>query len=114
MKPAALSLSITKGITFGPIVITCSDASGDPLDLTGWTAHAQARVKPGAALAFDVGPEITGATDGEITLAMTDTQTNLLTAGVYQWDLVLENTDGDRLGPYLAGPATVEAINTQP
>ena len=114
MIPAALSLSITKGITFGPIVITCSDENSDPLDLTGWTAHAQARVKPGEALAFNVGPEITDIAGGEITLAMTDEETAALTAGFYQWEFVLQNAGGERLGPYLAGAATVTGINTQP
>jgi len=114
MKAARLNLTIVKGITFGPLLINCKNAAGQPVDLTDWSVFAEVRVNPKAALAFSLEPEITEAAAGEITIGFTDEETQELPAGHYGWDLVLERPSGERLGPYVTGKLTVAPIYTQP
>lgn len=115
MTPATLDLICTRGVTFGPVVILCSDDTPVVVDLTGWTPIAHVRKKSGSALIFDLAPTVTDGPAGEITIpAMADEDTMQLPAGSYRWDLVLERPTGERLGPYIAGRFTVANIITQP
>ncbi len=115
MQPASLAFTIYKGVTFGPVLITCTDSEGAPVDLTGWTAYATARLlAPGWPGEIDLAPSITNAAAGQITLGMTDDQTQALTTGKFGYDLVLQNPDGERLGPFLAGTISVFTLNTRP
>ncbi len=113
MTPATLNLKIYHGITFGPVVITCSDDDEVAVDLTNWLVYAEARIDFRTPM-FDLAPTVTDATAGEITLALTDEQTAALPVGNFRWDLILENPAGERLGPYIAGTCIVQAINSQP
>ncbi len=115
MQPANLDLTIYKGITFGPILITCNDSEGAPVDLTGYTAFATARpLAPGWPGEINLVPTITDAAAGQLTITMTDDQTQALTTGKWGYDLVLQNPAGERLGPYLAGTLHVHSLNTRP
>ncbi|MFA7302071.1 MAG: hypothetical protein WC069_07200, partial [Candidatus Shapirobacteria bacterium] len=97
MTPAALNLTIIKGITFGPVLITCKDSGGAAVNLTGWSVTADARQSPSKAVAFSLAPQITDAAAGQITVGFSDEQTNALPAGTFRWDLVLERPTGERL-----------------
>ncbi len=114
MTPGTLDLTIYKGITFGR-TLTCLDADGVAVDLTGYTAQADVRQKPTSPhVSFDLNAAIAvDPTTGVITLSLTDTETDALTAGFYGWDLVLIN-GGDRLGPFIIGGVNVQAVNSQP
>lgn len=114
MTPARLNLTIRRGVTFGPIKITCKDGSGVAMNLTDWHAFAQVRKKPGQTVVLDLEPEITNPTAGEVTIGFTDEETASMTAGSFLWDFVLENPTGERLGPYLAGSCNISSIITQP
>lgn len=114
MTPASLQLQVTKGITFGPVLIHCKGAGGTPLNLTGYTVHAQARTSPSASLAFSLPATITDAAAGTITLAWTDEQTAALPPGGFAWDLVLGTPTGERIGPILAGSINIIPIITRP
>src|SRR5688572_3493488 len=114
MKPARYNLSMTKGITFGPIVFYCADEEEVAVDLTGWTAYAEVRSGPGGSVVFDLQPQITDPAAGEITIEATDEQTAELTPGLFRWDLILENPAGERLGPYLVGSCNISAPISQP
>ena len=114
MKPAPFSFTIVKGVKFGPLIITCKDAAGEPVNLTGWSVFADARKNAKAAVAFSLEPEITTPASGEITLLFSDEASNALPSGSFRWDLVLESPQGERFGPFAAGSVTVSLINTRP
>lgn len=117
MTPATLNLTIYRGITFGPIVITCKDSDGVVVDLTGYSVFADARKDPlnvNTPIAFSLDPEITDADAGEITMTFTDEQAETKPLGKFGWDLVLQNPAGERLGPFIVGKVTVKLLNTQP
>ena len=108
------NLYARRGITFGPIKVVCKNGDGDPVDLTDWKAWAEARENPGCPVQIDLAPEITDAAAGEITFDHADEVTATWPAGTFRWDLVLENPDGQRLGPFVAGTITVEDVITLP
>jgi hypothetical protein len=113
MKPAILDLRISKGITFGPVQIYCQDEDLAPVDITGWQVFAQVRRNPNGDVLFDLLPVITDGPAGEITLSADHEDTAELQAGLYRWDLILENPDGERLGPFIVGAVHVLAPITQ-
>jgi hypothetical protein len=112
MTPVSRNLDIVQGLTFGPILFTAKDSSNVVVDITGWSAFAEARAKPCGALAFDIEPEVTDAAAGEIEIEFTDAETAALPIGRYGWDLVLENPAGERFGPFAAGTVSVRELHT--
>jgi hypothetical protein len=61
MTPATRNIKIRPGTTFGPLVFTGLDADGNPVDLTGWSAWAEARDQPGGTLRLNLAPVIVAA-----------------------------------------------------
>jgi len=115
VQPASLPLRIVTGIIFGPIILRAKDVNNAPVDLTGWKPFAEVRKKPGAALVMDLGPTLTDAVNGEITIPkLTDEETFDMKFGEYQWSLVLEDPLGDRRGPYLQGSFIIAGTPTHP
>lgn len=107
MTPENLDLAIQRGISFGPVTVTCLDDEGEVLDITGYTAYAEARERPGGCIAINLAPTIPMGTDGKVSIVLTDDQTDDLAVGNYGWDLILENPAGERLGPYAYGAVAV-------
>ena len=109
MTPATLNLEIVKGLTFDAITIVCKDETDTIVNITGWKAFA------GAKLGTEYIPfvmKVSNGTLGEITLEEIPWRsTSTLKEGVYAWDLALEDTNGRRSGPYLAGSLTVSTID---
>lgn len=114
MTPAQLNLSIYTGATFGPVELIAKDKNGAIVDLTGWSVWAEVRESPSDTLVVDLAPTIVDATAGKIHLTLTDEQTAVLSTGTYQWDLLMENPTGERLGPYIAGTVHINPRITQP
>lgn len=114
MTPALLNLSIVQGVDFGPVVITCLDSSGVAVDITGWTAYAEARKTPCDVKAFDLSPTIPTGTDGKISISKTRVQAAAICQGLYGWDLLLQNAAGVRSGPFVAGRIAVTKPTSQP
>jgi hypothetical protein len=113
MTPGTLDLTIYKGVRFTR-TLTCLDADGVAVDLTGYTAQADVRQKPTSPhVSFNLNPDIPTGTDGVITFEKIETDTDALTAGLYGWDLVLINGDDERLGPFIIGPVYVKDINSK-
>lgn len=109
MKAGRHDFTLTIGSTFGPITFTGKDANGDPADLTGYTAYAEVRTSSGSTVIIDLSPEITDELGGEITIpAITDEATAGLTAGKYQWDMLLEDSSGAVKTPILEGRFTIK------
>lgn len=88
---------------------------GAVVNLTGFTAHAQARRIPDDTLLQNLNPSITDAAGGEITIPkFTDEQTltfKSITNG--KWSLVLENSTGDWLPAIVAGAYSVTTSVTR-
>jgi hypothetical protein len=114
MKPAIVHLHIRRGTTLHRI-FHLQDAASQPVDLTGYTPLAQARQRPGEALAFDLPFTITDATGGIMAINRTPTQTPAYPAGRFVWDLLLQHTaSGDIYGPFMAGDCLVQDGPTMP
>lgn len=110
MIPGTYNLNVYQGSTFGPIVlIAYSDAEHTtPTDLTGFTAHAKVRETSLKPVVKDLLPTITDGPAGEVTIpAIPDEVTKTLPRGSYVWDLLLERSTGQVLGPFLAGSFTI-------
>lgn len=116
MTPGTLNLVLKRGITFGPVTISCTDADNAVLPLGGWSAFAHVRKDPAGPLVLDFAPVIAGNdTAGLVTLpAVPWATTATLAAGVYFWDLLLQDPAGRRLDPILSGTVTVTTPLTQP
>src|SRR5690625_2509377 len=114
MKAGKYSLCITRGTLFGPLQIACKDGAGEPVDLTGWTAHAQARSCLYRQRKIDLKPTITDPKNGVVTLQFDSEETAIFEAGRYKWDLLLRSPEGDYIGPILSGELIVRTPITQP
>ena len=123
MTPATLNLLLNPGVTFGPITFTFKDSNGDPIDLTDYNVWAWVKTSredlPVQEPKIDLAPTITDAANGQITIYITDEDTYDIEEspedpGYDYWDLILENTSGERLGPFVVGTFTVCKIITQP
>jgi hypothetical protein len=115
MAAEKLNLDITKGTSYGPVQISCTDALGAPVPLAGWKAFAEARKSVNGIVVLDFAPVI-AADDaaGLVTFpALAYAATAALPAGSFGWDVILETPAGIRLEPFLAGVLTVTPINTQ-
>lgn len=100
---------IVRGVDFGGIVITCADDAGDPFALAGWTATAQAKLRDGSPVAFDLGPVIAADDSaGTITIPAIDRSvTALISCGQYSWDLIVIDGNDVSYGPITSGAVTV-------
>ena len=107
-----LPLTITKGVTFGPVIFTFKQADTSPMPLTNWVVLAYARRTKDAKEKIDLVPVITDAANGEVRIQFTDEETLVLMGGEYSWDMVLQTPTGERLGPYFEGKLKVKEINT--
>lgn len=112
MIPGVHNLLLYQGITFGPLIIQCRDANDSPVDLTSYKISGQVR-DFGNNLKIDLAPTITNAGAGEITIKHSDEQTKTFPLGEFNWDLVIELSTGERLGPFLQGQCLVRRLNTQ-
>lgn len=116
MTPAALDLTLTRDITFGPIVITCKDSAGAAVNVTGWTAYAEVRKKPeDTTVILNLAPVVSNGAAGQVTIpAIANTVTKTLPPGAYQWDFILQKPTGERLGPFITGRFNIGNKITQP
>lgn len=64
------------------------------VNLTGYSVLAQIRKNYGSSTATAFSSTITNATEGEIALTLTDTQTAALSDGRYQWDCKITGGSG--------------------
>lgn len=104
MRAGRYDFQAFAGSSFGPVTLVCKDANGDPVDLTGYTAHAQVRVAAGEDVLLDLSPQVTDAAVGEVTLPVVAPATTTgLAAGVYRWDFILKDASGAVTAPVLEG-----------
>ena len=106
MTPATLNLTVYRGITFDPVVFNVKDGSGVAINLSGWQVFAKSR--NGTGKLVDLGPTITSAATGQVTISFTATETSDFKIGKQEWDMTFEKPTGEKLGPYIAGEITVK------
>jgi hypothetical protein len=80
------------------LTVTWNDPSGNPINLTGYSAALQIRTSPLAkttVLSLTSGSGITlGGTAGTIAIHATNAQTGSITNGTYAYDLELTSAGG--------------------
>ena len=91
MAVPSVNIQIEQGANFSSTFdVKKSDQS--PLDLTGFSFSAKMRKH--AASAGSIGFAVTygsAPADGKVTLSMTNTQTGIITAGRYEYDVLISN-----------------------
>lgn len=114
MKKKAPTLYLYPGLTFGPLLIRIKDAEGNPVPLAGWAAFAQVRENLEGPLLLDLTPVIAANDNqGIITLpARPPLVTTPVPDGLFIWDLVLRNTQGQLIVPMSAGVVVSETAVT--
>lgn len=104
ITPATLNLTVYRGTDFELVVRRLVEVDGDAYDLTDWTPIAQVRATASnGTLITTLNATLGTPTNGEVEMSLTPTATLALAAGEYVWDLLFEDPDGVRSGPYLAG-----------
>ena len=121
--PATVNLTLSTRCTFGPVLLTCT-SGGTPYPLAGLSAFAEVRriatqrneLKTYGDIVLDLAPVI--AVDdaaGLITIPEIDFAiTKDLCPMVAEWDLILQDADGNRWPPSIAGRFTITNTVTQP
>lgn len=98
---AGVSIDTYSGQTLS-LSLTCKDESGDPFDLTGYTARGSVRQTPqSSAVTLDLAPAIPTPANGVISISVADETTASVTPGLYYWDVVLDTPTGSVI--YIAG-----------
>jgi len=111
MAAGIYNFTMDQGSTW-TVSLVYKDSDGNPIDLTGYTAKMQLRRKfdsATAALTLATGGQgivITGPT-GTIAITATDEQTEAIDAGLYVYDLDLNNAG--IITRLIQGQATVSA-----
>lgn len=109
------NLTIVRGTTFGPILITCKDAAGAAVPLAGWSAFAEVRRDEKSGVIIDFLPVIaSNDSAGLVTIPVIPwTLTDDLTDVFARWDLILQDPTGRRLPPFIGGRVSIISPVTQ-
>ena len=87
------NLYIDQGTDFS-ITVDVTDSAGDVLNLSGYSAAAQIRKTYSSSAVSETFATSIAQSTGQVTLSLTDTQTNGLTAGRYVYDLNITSSGG--------------------
>lgn len=89
---------------------TCKDETGDPVDLTGYSARAEVRPTVSSEeVTLDLAPTIPTPANGIISVSISDEVTAAIEPGAYVWGLVLETPAGGVI-PIESGPIIFRQI----
>ena len=94
------------------LLLQFKDSSDAVIDLTGFTAYAQAWDKARSTKYADFAVAYTNRSNGQVTISLTDTQTATFPDELY-YDVMLENGSGNR-DYYLEGVIFVSQGYTSP
>lgn len=94
------------------LALQFKDSTGTPINITGWTAYAQAWNRDRTTKYADFAITYTDRPTGQIAIALTDTQTTSFPNECY-YDVLLENPSGLR-EYYLEGTVYVSEGYTAP
>lgn len=99
------NLLIDQGTTF-ETTVTITDDDGGIVNLTGYTAAAQARKHYTSNTSYSFTVTINGG-DGQVFLSMSSNTTMSMTAGRYVYDCELTETSSGKISRVLEGIVTV-------
>lgn len=85
------NLYIDQGCDYS-VTVDVTDATGEPMDLTGYTAEAQIR-RTYSSLTTTATFTTSVATNGTVTISLTNTQTTAIESGRYVYDLNITDTN---------------------
>jgi hypothetical protein len=114
MDGICYNMGVTIGLTFGPVRFYLQDSAGGPVDLTGWSVWAEVRNSADGPVLIDLAPTIVDAENGEVVISATDEVTGGWDPLSARWDLILEDPEGERTGPYVEGAFIAAKPITQP
>lgn len=87
-------LVIEQGATFST-TLNVEDTAGSAIDLTGYTAESQMRKSYYSSSATTINAEVTGTSNGEVTISMTAPNTANVTAGRYVYDVKITSPSNE-------------------
>ena len=87
------------------ITVDVTDATGNVLNLTGYTAAAQMRKTYGSSTVSATFSTTINASQGQVTLSLNDTQTTGLESGRYVYDLNITKTSSSETTRVVEGQA---------
>jgi hypothetical protein len=109
IQAGTLNLTIIRGCTFEELILVMQDSLGNPVNIIGFTVSAQVRLDAGSPVIVDLNPTITDAANGEVTIPeISDDITPSFAAGVYHWDLLLEEMGTDNRQKMLTGRVYIQ------
>ena len=85
------NLVIDQGTDYSTVV-NVSDSDGVAIDLTGYSGAGQLRKHYTSSNSVSFNVSVSNATAGEVTLALTATQTSNISAGRYVYDVEVTST----------------------
>ena len=100
------NLFIDQGTDY-TITIDTTDSAGEILDLTGYTAASQIRKTYSSSNATQTFATSINASAGQVTLSLTDTQTNAMEAGRYVYDVEITKTSTSEITRIVEGQVEV-------
>lgn len=100
------NLVIDQGTTF-QADIDVTDAAGDALDLTGYTAAGQMRKTYASTTATDFTASIQSASGGTVRISLSATQTTAIKAGRYVYDVEITKTSTGEITRVIEGQIEV-------
>ena len=98
------NIFIDQGADFS-ITVDVTDSSGDILNMSGYTAAAQIRKTYSSSTISATFTSTVQEASGQVTIALTDTQTTALEAGRYVYDMTV--TSGSTTTRVVEGQAIV-------
>lgn len=93
-SPGIYNISLQRRADYS-LALQFKDSTNAAINLTGWTAYAQAWNKNRTTKYADFSITYTNRVNGQITIALTDTQTTSFPDECY-YDVLLENPSGLR------------------
>ena len=106
------NLSIDQGADYSAEVVV-EDAAGNVANLTGYTVAGQIRKSYSSSTAVDFGATVSNATNGEITITLSNSVTNGMKAGRYVYDVEITKTSSGEKTRVIEGQVTVTPGVTQ-
>jgi len=111
IQPGQHNISIQRRADYD-LLLQFKDSAGAGIDLTGWTAYAQVWNRGRSTKYADFAVTYTDRTTGQISIALTDTQTATFPNEAF-YDVLLEDSSGLR-NYYLEGIVYVSEGYTAP
>ena len=111
VQPGRHDITLQRAADYS-VLLQFKDSDDAVIDLTGYTAYAQAWDKARSTKYADFGIAYTDRSNGKITISLTDTQTTDFIDELY-YDVLLEDGDGKR-EYYLEGVIFVSQGYTRP